>query len=105
LQLEAIGPNAEHVLAIARRHKREWALFAAPRWLARAQEAMGRDPNSLWRETRIRLPDTAPQFWENIFTGENLSTPKAQGSIAIDEMFRNFPIALLSSRKQWKASP
>jgi (1->4)-alpha-D-glucan 1-alpha-D-glucosylmutase len=105
LQLDATGPNAEHVLAILRRHKREWALFVAPRWLARAQETqMGQDPDTLWSETRIRLPDAAPQFWDNIFTGENLSTAKAQGSLAIGEMLLHFPVALLGSRKHAKTN-
>jgi (1->4)-alpha-D-glucan 1-alpha-D-glucosylmutase len=104
LQLEARGPHAEHVLAMLRRHKREWALFVAPRWLARAQAAqMGSDPDSLWSETRIRLPDAAPKSWENIFTGENFATAGSQGSLAIGEMLLHFPVALLSSRKRSKA--
>src|SRR5258706_15143220 len=104
LQLEARGPHAEHVLAMLRRHKREWALFVAPRWLARAQAAqMGSDPDSLWSETRIRLPDAAPKSWENIFTGENFATAGSQGSLAIGEMLLHFPVALLSSRQRSKA--
>jgi (1->4)-alpha-D-glucan 1-alpha-D-glucosylmutase len=100
LQLDATGPHAEHILAILRRHKREWALFVAPRWLARAQETMSYDPNSFWSETRIRLADAAPQFWKNIFTGENQSTANEQGSLALAEMLLHFPVALLSSRKR-----
>ncbi len=105
LQLEATGPLAEHVLAILRRHKREWALFVAPRWLARAQETqVNHDPDSFWRETRIRLPDAAPQFWENIFTGQKLSTANEQGSLAVGEMLLHFPVALLSSGKRSRAN-
>ena len=96
LQLEVTGPNAEHVLAILRRHKRDWALFVAPRWLARAKETpTSPDPNSFWNETRIRLPDAAPQSWENIFIGENLSMTSTQGSLTVGEMFLHFPVALL----------
>ncbi len=100
LQLEAIGPKAEHVLAILRRHKREWALFVAPRWLARAQESeTGHDANSFWSETSIRLPDAAPQSWQNIFTGENSSSVGAHRPLAVAEMFLHFPVALLRSGK------
>src|ERR1700686_1338495 len=104
LQLEATGPHAEHILAILRRHKREWALFVAPRWLARAKATkIGYDPNSFWSETKIRVPDAAPKFWENIFTGENVATAGSQGSLAIVEKWLHFPVALLSSRKGSKA--
>jgi (1->4)-alpha-D-glucan 1-alpha-D-glucosylmutase len=101
LQLEATGPRAEHILAILRRYRREWALIVAPRWLARTKATrMGYDSDSFWSETRIRLPDAAPKFWENIFTGENFATVGSQGSLAIGEMLLHFPVALLSSRKR-----
>jgi (1->4)-alpha-D-glucan 1-alpha-D-glucosylmutase len=100
LQLEASGPKAEHVLTIQRRHKREWALFVAPRWLARAQENQTvHDTGSFWSETSIRLPDAAPQLWDNIFTGENSLKVGVQRSLSVAELFLHFPIALLSSRK------
>jgi len=104
LQLEATGPYAEHILAILRRHKGEWALFVAPRWLARAKATkIGYDPANFWSETKIRLPHAAPKSWENIFTGENLATAGSQGTLAIGEMLLHFPVALLSSRKRSKA--
>src|SRR4029077_1405230 len=43
VELKATGPYAEHIFAILRHHKREWALFVAPRWLSRARE--GRTPD------------------------------------------------------------
>ena len=100
LQLEATGPKGEHVLAILRRHKREWALFVAPRWLARAQEReTSHDADGVWSETSIRLPDGAPRSWENIFTGENSSRVSGQGSLVVSQMFLHFPVALLTGRK------
>jgi (1->4)-alpha-D-glucan 1-alpha-D-glucosylmutase len=101
LELKATGPHAEYILAILRHHKRQWALLVAPRWLARAQEthALG-DPGALWRETRILLPNSAPHFWNNIFTGEKISPanddPK---SVGVSEMLLHFPVALLTSVK------
>jgi (1->4)-alpha-D-glucan 1-alpha-D-glucosylmutase len=100
LQLEATGPKAEHVLPILRRHKREWVLLVAPRWLARAQESeTSHDADNFWNGAGIRLPDGAPHSWENMFTGENLSTVGAHGSLAVAKMFLHFPVALLRGRK------
>jgi (1->4)-alpha-D-glucan 1-alpha-D-glucosylmutase len=104
LELETTGPRAEHILAILRRHKREWALLVAPRWLTRMKATkMGYDPDSFWSDMKIRLPDAAPKSWDNIFTGENFVTVGGQHSLPIGEVFLHFPVALLSSRKPSKA--
>jgi (1->4)-alpha-D-glucan 1-alpha-D-glucosylmutase len=100
LELTATGPHAEHILAVLRHYKREWALLVAPRWLARAQEERKGDADILWRDARIRLTDAAPQFWENIFTGENFSAgDHDQKSLAIGELLLHFPAALLGGIK------
>ena len=99
LQLETTGSAAEHVLAVARRANEKWALFAAPRWLARAQDAqLGAAATTFWNATTIRLPKSAPQHWRNIFTEEHLSATGETGSLPVAGMFRNFPIALFSGR-------
>ncbi len=103
LELTATGPHAEHILAILRHYKREWALLVAPRWLARAQEERKGDADILWRDARIELPDAAPQFWENIFTGEKISaSDDDQKSLAVGEMLLHFPITLLGGMKSSK---
>jgi (1->4)-alpha-D-glucan 1-alpha-D-glucosylmutase len=100
LEQAATGPHAEHILAILRHHKREWALLVAPRWLARVQESANDDPGALWRETKIVLPDSAPQLWENIFTGERISAANDEHkSIGAGETLLQFPVALLTSAK------
>jgi (1->4)-alpha-D-glucan 1-alpha-D-glucosylmutase len=98
LELKAAGPAAEHILAILRHHKREWALLVAPRFLARAQEERKDvDPDNFWHEVSIRLPDAAPRSWQNIFTGDTFSpTGDGQKSLAIDKMLLHFPVALLT---------
>jgi maltooligosyltrehalose synthase len=59
---------------------------------------MDRDPNSLWRDTRILLPGSAPQMWENIFTGEKISLADAeQKSLAVGKVLLHFPVALLKA--------
>jgi (1->4)-alpha-D-glucan 1-alpha-D-glucosylmutase len=99
LELTAAGPNADHILAFLRHHRREWALLVAPRWLARASEArMGRYPDVLWQESRIPLPGSAPRVWENIFTGEKISLADAeQKSLAVGKVLLHFPVALLKA--------
>ena len=105
LELKASGPHAEHILAILLHHKRERALLVAPRWLARAQEEWKSGPDILWTEARLRLPDAAPQSWENILTGEKIvSADNGQKSLAVGEMLRHFPVALLSGVKPSRAS-
>ena len=100
VELKATGPCAEYVLAFLRHHDRKWALFIAPRWLARAQETNRGDIASVFRDTTIRLPQGAPQLWENIFTGETISSHGAdRKSMEVGKALRHFPVALLSSEK------
>jgi (1->4)-alpha-D-glucan 1-alpha-D-glucosylmutase len=106
LELNATGPNTEHILAVLRHHKREWALLVAPRWLARAREEQpSTDPRNFWRDISIGLPDTAPRSWENVFTGKRFTTAgDAHRSLAIGEMLPSFPVALLSGSNPSKAN-
>jgi (1->4)-alpha-D-glucan 1-alpha-D-glucosylmutase len=101
LELKPTGPYADHVLAILRHHKREWVLFVAARWLARAQETLANaDAGALWKETSISLPTAAPLKWENILTGEKLSSANSgQKFISAGEALLHFPVALLTGKK------
>jgi (1->4)-alpha-D-glucan 1-alpha-D-glucosylmutase len=102
LEVKATGPVAEHILAILRHHKRDWALLVAPRWLARVHEQSANgDRSALCRETKITLPSSAPSSWENIFTGEKISaaTRDAQKSVDAGETLLHFPVALLNGAK------
>lgn len=97
-ELKATGPRAEHVLAILRRHKRDWALLIAPRWLTRArQEAGVEEPAEIWNEVEIQLPHAAPDSWLNIFTGEKIRLAEARPkALRVSEALQHFPVALLS---------
>jgi (1->4)-alpha-D-glucan 1-alpha-D-glucosylmutase len=97
LDLKVTGPHPEHVVTFLRHHKREWALLVAPRWLARINEVgRNREPDLLWHQSRILLPDAAPRIWKNIFTGEKLSSEDGeQKSLAVSDIFLHFPVALL----------
>jgi maltooligosyltrehalose synthase len=69
--------------------------------LARAQEIHANDDaGALWKETTIVLPDSAPQLWENVFTGEKLSSANEKHkSIGAGESLLHFPVALLTGVK------
>jgi (1->4)-alpha-D-glucan 1-alpha-D-glucosylmutase len=101
LELKATGPYEEHVLGILRHHKREWALLVTPRFLARAQEtAANDDSRALWNDTRVEVPSSAPSSWENIFTGEKISSAGGQQkAINAGEALLHFPVALLAGAK------
>jgi (1->4)-alpha-D-glucan 1-alpha-D-glucosylmutase len=105
VELKTNGPYGEHILAILRRHKRECVLLVAPRWLSRAQEGRADDAEFRWREAAIRLPDSAPSFWESIFTGEKITfADRRPKSIRVDQLLGVFPVALLSGEKSSRAS-
>jgi len=100
VELKTNGPYAEHILAILRRHKREWILLVAPRWLSRAQEGRADDAEFRWRDAAIQLPDSAPSLWESIFTGEKITfVNQRPKSIRVDQLLAVFPVALLSGGK------
>jgi len=98
--LKTNGPNAEHILAILRRHKREWVLLVVPRWLSRAQEGRADDAESRWRDVNIQLPGSAPLDWENVFTSQKITfADQRPRSSRVDQLLGDFPVALLSGEK------
>ena len=101
LELKAIGPYTEHTLPMLRHYKREWAVLITPRWLARAQETPAKgESGALWKDTRVELPGSAPSSWENIFTGEKISSADGQQkSIDAGDALLHFPVALLAGAK------
>jgi (1->4)-alpha-D-glucan 1-alpha-D-glucosylmutase len=100
VELKGTGRYAEHILAVLRHYKREWVLLVAPRWLSRAQERRNGDAEFSWGEATIQLPDSAPSFWNSIFTDEKIkNTEERSKSLRIDELLNNFPVALLSGGK------
>ena len=100
VELKASGPYAEHIFAILRHHKREWALFVAPRWLSRAREARTADREISWDQTAIQLPNAAPQTWESIFTGEIITAAEDHATaLPVDQVLNQFPVALLRENR------
>ena len=77
------------IIAYARMHDKEWVLVIAP---VSAALLTNEGKESL-TGCFINLPNDAPVFWKNIFTGESM---EAAGSLPIHNIFNNFPVALLT---------
>jgi (1->4)-alpha-D-glucan 1-alpha-D-glucosylmutase len=119
------GPQSERICAFAREHAGRWAVCAVPRLAVQAWvrepalvaagaavadagsagqdlpevRAVGPVPAAWFAETLVRLPPEVPETWRNVVTGEHLSNtgPVAMGrQLDAAELFRRFPVALLS---------
>jgi malto-oligosyltrehalose synthase/4-alpha-glucanotransferase len=93
LPLEIKGRYKKNVLAFARRYEKTWYVVAVPLGLA---QLCGSDCTNIsdidWQNTRIVLPADAPVEWKNRLTP---ATGKADGSLALADLFAEMPLALL----------
>jgi (1->4)-alpha-D-glucan 1-alpha-D-glucosylmutase len=100
LRVPSRGKRKEHVFAFARSEGTRRVLAATPRWLARAGASMhAEDTAGFWGTSHLILPSKAPKRWHNLFTGEEIDSDR-QGrhqTLALRDLFRNFPVALLCS--------
>jgi (1->4)-alpha-D-glucan 1-alpha-D-glucosylmutase len=97
LPLEAAGPRQANLFAFARSGA-SWCVSVAPRWTTQLA-SVGRMPMgaSAWQETVLRLPASAPEAWQNVFTGESVATELRDGArlVKVAEVLKRFPVALL----------
>jgi (1->4)-alpha-D-glucan 1-alpha-D-glucosylmutase len=92
LPLEAAGAFKDHAIALARRLDRVWAVILAPRFLTELVKE-GEDPlGKVWQDTRIKLPEHAPEEWMNPITEQRI---RARGEIMLGDALKDFPAALL----------
>jgi (1->4)-alpha-D-glucan 1-alpha-D-glucosylmutase len=89
LPLEVRGKRKGYLVAFARRLKDQWSIAVVPRLVARMGSILPMGPRS-WGDTAVVLPEGAPQHWENIFTGEQISTP-----LRASKLFKTLPWAIL----------
>jgi (1->4)-alpha-D-glucan 1-alpha-D-glucosylmutase len=96
--LHAAGDRRPHVVSFARGHAGKMAISAVSRFshsLLKGRVALPVGEN--WGTTELLLPADAPEFYENVLTGELLrSTP--QRTLFARDLFAHFPVALLSAR-------
>ena len=98
----------ENVAAFLRRYRGQWALSVVPRCLARSQNSpQAAAPAEFWADTKICLAGSAPRSWLNVLTGEQIATrdDKDERVIIIEELLRQFPVALLAPAKAAGSNP
>jgi (1->4)-alpha-D-glucan 1-alpha-D-glucosylmutase len=99
LPLDAVGARKDHVVAFARHAGDRWALAVVPRHLTGIIKP-GALPlrDSVWSDTKLVLPEGAPEQWFHIFTNEKLSAVSSQGKkfLPMTSALQNFPLALLA---------
>ena len=95
------GTLKDHICAFARQEKNKAVLVVVPRFLTRLTQ-IGEMPlgKKTWGDSWLMMPGemSANQF-RNIFTGEILGSVEQDGGtgIALDQVFANFPVALLEA--------
>ncbi len=96
----AAGPMKEHVIGYARSQKDKQATVIAllPRFTYTLMKGEAEMPiGSAWGDDVVTLPQVAGQTLQNVFTGESI-TLGSDGTLKLSEAFKNFPVALFTTR-------
>ncbi|MNX59177.1 Maltooligosyl trehalose synthase [compost metagenome] len=96
--VQAVGPQAAHVLAVLRRHEGRHALIVASRLCARQLAGYASDDatgaRAFWADTALRLPGDGPHpSLHDALTGRRLHMA-ADGILPLAEALRDAPAAL-----------
>ena len=95
LPLPVEGRYNHHVIAYARRDKNGSAITVAPRFITYlAKEKEYPFGINVWKDTRIVIPEGLGQSWKDCFT-ENII--RVESEVAVGEILKHFPVALLLS--------
>jgi (1->4)-alpha-D-glucan 1-alpha-D-glucosylmutase len=100
--LRVIGRRRENIAAFERRYQRESILAIVPRWLARAnRKAVSTSDAGFWANTQVVVPFGKVSTWRNVLTGEEAipTGGKERRSIAVSQLLKHFPVALLFGRE------
>ncbi len=92
LPLAVEGTYKDHVLAFARRYKQNWYVVAVPLHAAQIgsiHEVLEID----WKDTRVVLPEDAPQNWQNLLGSASVSS-----GCLVQDLFSELPFALLKGQ-------
>jgi (1->4)-alpha-D-glucan 1-alpha-D-glucosylmutase len=91
IPLRVIGARADHLVAFARRYRKEWAITIVPR-LVTSFTRTDRWPLGLqaWIDSTVECAEACPTEWTNIFTGEKSNSP-----ILAAQVFGTLPVAVL----------
>ena len=96
--VRAGGARKDHLVAFARIWRTQWVLVIAPRFfVALAGEREYPLGKGVWGTTYVDLPDGAPRYWREAFTGRRL---EADGRIFASEVLKDFPVSLLLNEEK-----
>ncbi|MEJ2007024.1 MAG: malto-oligosyltrehalose synthase [Acidobacteriota bacterium] len=99
IPLAGMGRRKEHLVAFARRRKKQWAIIAVPRLVAGLfRKRKPTPPGSAWPALKIALPEDCPKKWRNVFTSETVLSRRVTGgqeALLLNRMFQTFPAVLL----------
>ena len=107
IPIEVTGSRKNHVFAFARRRGKEWVIVAVPRLTTRLVGSGGLPLGSrVWGRGLIMLPKSAPGQWRNVFSDQTLKAKADNGSkaLALGQVFRDFPVALLTQSRRLATS-
>lgn len=95
------GTYKDHVLAFARKYKRKWLIVAVPLHTGLLAGEQKRGPLEIdWKDTSIGLPRQLKGEYANLLGG---ASAKVEGGIAVKDLFRQLPLALLSMEAEENA--
>jgi malto-oligosyltrehalose synthase/4-alpha-glucanotransferase len=93
IPLSVKGHYKDNILAFARRHGGVWMVTVVPLHIASLCAAEGVDALEIdWKNTRVSLPDEAPESWLNILDQQK---GVHQGALPVSEIFGNFPLGVV----------
>ncbi|MFC1931547.1 malto-oligosyltrehalose synthase [Chloroflexota bacterium] len=96
--LQVEGQEQEHVCAFARNKGNKWALTVVPRFMTGLVNVHTFPcGQQVWGDSILLLPEDAPQYWLNVFTGESLRLLDRRNGLYLAEIFHTSPVALLKN--------
>jgi len=97
LPLEVVGDRSQNIISFLRRRGKDQVLTVIPRWVVNIPEGNDKIPAlGFWRGTNVKLPLTSPLSWHDAFTGRTTTLDPCSRSIAVADLLKDFPVALLT---------
>lgn len=95
--LKVRGAYKEHILAFARKYKREYIIVAVPLHSAMLCKEQGKAFFDLdWKDTSVVLPDNMDTAWTEMLTG---AEAEYEGKLTPGLIFKSLPVAVLKGKK------
>jgi (1->4)-alpha-D-glucan 1-alpha-D-glucosylmutase len=95
MPLEVSGPRRDHVVAFARRHRREWAITVVPRLVAGMTFRDRMPVGASWKDTTIAIPGRPPARLRDVIT--DLAVDASDGMVRLEAALGTLPVAVLAT--------